>query len=280
MDITGNRGELRLLYRAVRRALEGDGRDTAAAIAFYAFFALFPLLLVAMSTAGFMFDSMTAQARLSEILDRSLPGSAALVTRQVEAVVDARGALGLIGVIGLIWSASAAMGAAGRAVNRSLGVRHGKSAFKAKLQHLSLTALVSLGLSASLLLSSISEVLAAGDLAVLRRIGLETGLAGRFAGFLTAAVLAFGTFAVLYRTLPRLPVKWHEVLPGAIVATILFEVSKAGFLLYLTVAADYEAVYGSLSAIIVLMIWLVVCAWVFVVGAEYNSVRLSAFTEP
>ena len=273
MENTGFRTEFRFLLIAIRRALSGDGRDTAAAIAFYAFFSLFPLLLVALSVAGFLFDSAMAQARLTEILDRSLPGGAALVSRQVSAVVEARGALGAIGVFGLIWSASAAMGAAGRAVNRSLGVQQGRPALGGKLRDLGLTALVCLGLSASVLLSSVAEVLAGMDFAVVRRLGLDTGLTGRLAGFLTAAFLAFGTFAILYRALPIPVTKWRDVMAGALVATILFELSKLGFLLYLSLAANFEAVYGSLSAIIVLMIWLVVSAWVFVVGAEYNAAR-------
>ena len=273
MDGMGLRSELRFLLMAVRRALSGDGRDTAAAIAFYAFFALFPLLLVALSVAGFLFDSATAQARLTEILDRSLPGGAALVNRQVSAVIDARGALGVVGILGLIWSASAAMGAAGRAVNRSLGTRHARSAFKTKLRQLGLTALVSLGLSASVLLSSVAEVLAGADLSALESLGLDTGLPGRVAGFLAAVCVTFGTFALLYRLLPLVTVRWRDVVPGAIVATVLFEIGKFGFLLYLAVAADYEAVYGSLSAIIVVMIWLVVSAWVFLVGAEFNAAR-------
>jgi membrane protein len=272
MDSLGLRGELRFLFVAVRRALSGDGRDTAAAIAFYAFFALFPLLLVALSVAGFLFDSVTAQARLTEILDRSLPGGAALVNRQVAAVRDARGALGIVGIFGLIWSASGAMGAAGRAVNRSMGQAHSRSAFKTKLRQLGLTALVSLGLSASVLLSGVAEVLAGMDLEALESLGLDSGLPGRVAGFLAAVCVTLGTFTLLYRSLPLDPLRWRDAVPGAIVATVLFEIGKAGFLLYLSVA-DYEAVYGSLSAIIVLMIWLVVSAWVFLVGAEYNSTR-------
>lgn len=272
MDGMGLRGESRFLLTAMRRALSGDGRDTAAAIAFYAFFALFPLLLVALSVAGFLFDSATAQARLTDILDRSLPGGAALVSRQVAAVIAARGALGAIGVFGLIWSASGAMGAAGRAVNRSLGTEHSRSAFKTKLRQLGLTALVSLGVSASVLLSGVAEALAVADLEALESLGLNSGLPGRIAGFLAAVCVTLGTFALLYRTLPLAPLRWLDVLPGAIVATVLFEIGKSGFILYLAIA-NYEAVYGSLSAIIVLMIWLVVSAWVFVVGAEYNSTR-------
>ena len=116
------------------------------------------------------------------------------------------------------------------------------------------------------------EMKAGADLEALESLGLDSGLPGRIAGFLAAVGVTFGTFALLYRTLPLAPLRWRDVLPGAIVATILFEIGKSGFLLYLSVA-DYEAVYGSLSAIIVLMIWLVVSAWVFLVGAEYNSTR-------
>ena len=65
-------------------------------------------------------------------------------------------------------------------------------------------------------------------------------------------------------------------LPGALLATLLFELGQAGFALYLDKVADLKAVYGSLSSIIVLLLWLYVSAFILILGAEYCIVRSRA----
>ena len=69
----------------------------------------------------------------------------------------------------------------------------------------------------------------------------------------------------------------HEF-PGAVLAAITFELGKRGFVLYLGRLADFEAVYGSLSSIVVLLAWLFLSAFVLIFGAEYNIVRWRART--
>jgi YihY family inner membrane protein len=110
----------------------------------------------------------------------------------------------------------------------------------------------------------------------LTRFGLEAVEVSRLKSWLLSFLLIFLTFALIYKLAPYLKVRWRQVLPGALLAAALFELVKTAFVLYLDRVANFEAVYGSLSSIIVLLLWLYLSAFILVYGAEYNIVRWKA----
>lgn len=268
--------ELGILYRAARKGLKDHGTDLAAAIAFYAFFSIFPLLLGVISVVGYFFESDVAQAQLYGSLNDILPGSADLVRQNLESVVRVRGPLGLIGVIGLFWSGSAGFGAISRGVNRALGAEGSRPFLLAKVRHFLMTVVVSIFLVLSVSVTAALEIVANLDLEVLARLGIEPGQISRFGGSLTGLLFAFLTYALIYKVTPYIKTRWRQVLPGAFLAAIIFELGKRGFLFYLSRLTDFSAVYGSLSSIIVLLLWLYLSALVLIFGAEYNIVRWRA----
>ncbi len=265
--------ELRILYRAARKGLEDFAPDQSAAIAYYALFSIFPLLLGVIAAAGYFFESEIAQAKLFAVLNDILPGSADLVKRNLESVVRVRGTLGIIGLIGLFWSGSAAFGAITRAVNRALGVKRPHTYLLARLRYVLMALAVSILLVLSVAVTAAVEILANLDLEILATLGIEPGLISQLGAWLTGLLFAFLTYALIYKVTPYIGVRWRQVLPGAVLGAIIFELGKRGFLFYLGRLADFEAVYGSLSSIIVLLAWLYLSAFVLIFGAEYNIVR-------
>jgi YihY family inner membrane protein len=117
------------------------------------------------------------------------------------------------------------------------------------------------------------------DQPFLSRLGIDTINAPRLEGWIVSFVLIFLVFALVYKFAPYGHVRWRQVLPGALFAAVLFELGKTGFVLYLDRMTNFEAVYGSLSSIIVLLLWLYVSALILVYGAEYNIVRWRAGME-
>jgi membrane protein len=265
--------ELGILYRSVRKGLEDHGKDLAAAIAYYTFFSIFPLLLGITAAAGHLLRSEAAQARVFDLIVETLPGSAAFVRENVESVVRVRGALGVAGVIGLFWSASAAFGAITRAVNRALGAKRPHPFFLSKLRYFLMTLAVSLTVILSVAITAALEILPRLDLEALQWLGVESGLIDQLTGVLTSFAFTFLTFALIYKVTPYVEVRWRQVVPGALLGAVVFELGKQVFRVYLSRIANFEAVYGSLSSIIVLLLWLYVSALVLVFGAEYNIVR-------
>jgi membrane protein len=268
--------ELRILNQAARKGLEDHGTDLAAAIAFYTFFSIFPLLLGVISGAGYFFESEAARTQLYGSLDEILPGSADLVRQNLESVVGARGALGTIGLIGLFWSGSAGFGAITRGVNRALGARRTRSYLLARIRYVLMTLVVSMLLVLSVSVTAALEIVANLDLTLLTRLGIDPGTLSRLGGSLAGVLFAFLIYALIYKVTPYIETRWRQVLPGAILGAALFELGKRGFLLYLARVADFEAVYGPLSSIIVLLLWLYLSAAVLIFGAEYNIVRWRA----
>ena len=234
------------------------------------------MLLGAIAAVGYFFESSEAQARLSEIITGVLPGSADLVRQNLEAVVQARGALGTFGILGLLLSGSAAFGAITRAVNRSLGAIPSRPFVLAKARYflmaLGVTVLVVLSVAAS----ASSGILTNLDSGVPERLGLESGWIQALTGSLTGLAFAFIIFALVYKTTPYVETRWRQVLPGTLLAAVVFELGKNSFLLYVGRLANFEAVYGPLSSIVVLLVWFFFSALVLIFGAEYNVVRWSS----
>jgi membrane protein len=268
--------ELRLLYQAVRKGYKDQAKDLAAAIAYYTFFSIFPLLLGLTSAAGYFLESEVARARLYELIAETLPGSAALVRQNLDSVFRVRGALGIFGVLGLFWSGSAGFGAVTRAVNRALGAKRSHPFFLSKLRYFLMTVSVSVLIVFSVAMTAMVEVVANLDLEILARVGFEPSLFTRLGSWVLSFLFVFLTFALIYKVTPYIETRWRQILPGAFLGAAVFELVKATFLLYLDRLADFEAVYGSLSSIIVLLLWFYCSALVLIFGAEYNIVRWRA----
>ena len=267
-----------LARQTVQKALADGVTDTAAGIAFYALFGLFPLLLAVVSIAGHALASAEAQARVVDFLRETFPASADLLASLLGDIIEARGRLGLVAVLGLLWSASAGFGAISRAINRTLGSDPRRSLLKARLRYL----LMALGVSA--LLIAYVALTSAVELSTLDArwtdwLGLEettvSGVHTRLAGM----ALVFLVFALLYKEAPTIEIRWRQVVPGAVLATLLTEVGKQLFLAYVDHVANLEDTFGSLSSFMVLLLWLYVSAIALLVGAEYNAVRMRVQAE-
>jgi membrane protein len=202
------------------------------------------------------------------------PGSASLIRDNLDAVVQHRGTMSWVGIGGLLWTASKGFGAITRAVNRALGAKRTHHFLLSKVRYffmavaVSMLAITSIGITVALDIVLESSLLA--------RLGIEAVEVSRLKSWLLSFVLIFLTFTLIYKLAPYLEVRWRQVLPGALLAAGLFELVKTAFVVYLDRVADFEAVYGSLSSIIVLLLWLYLSALILVYGAEYNIVREKA----
>ena len=83
-------------------------------------------------------------------------------------------------------------------------------------------------------------------------------------------------FAFIYKYAPSKKIRWRDVLPGAIFATIGWVVVSIGFSFYINNYSNYSRFYGSLAAVFVLMIWLFLTSLIFMFGVEINSVRVKS----
>ena len=269
---------MRRVVRAIRKSLEDNVSDLAAAIAYWALFAIFPLLLGVLSLAGHSLDSADVQARIYELMEGLLPGTADLVQENLESVVRYRSGLGIAGILGLLWTASKGLAAITRAVNIAQDAKPSRSFVVSKLRFFAMTVIVTVLFTVSITLTVAFEFLLRPKFVT--SMGFEQLNMPKLQSWSASFLFIFLTLAMIYKVTPYVETRWRQVLPGAFLASVLFALGQAGFVLYLDRMTRFEAIYGSLSSIFVLLVWLYFSAIVLILGAEYNIVRWQAQSEP
>lgn len=260
------------LARRTWRELGDDfAGDQAASVSYYALLSLFPLAIGLVSLFSLMMEADRVEREVFDFFHTYLPGSAGTLTANVEAVENIRGLLGIVSVVGLVWSTILLFGAVNRAVNRAWDVPYDRPFLKEKARHF----LMAFGVAPLFLLSVIAtavlQLLGNEDLPILGRLAfLENDGANALARSLPF-LFSFLIFLLVYKIAPYARTHWRYVWPGALVAALLFDVTKSLFVFYLENYAAYDKVYGVLAAAVVLMMWAYLSGLVLMIGAEVAS---------
>jgi len=243
----------------------------SAGIAFYGLLALVPALVAVISMYGLVADPGTVRSQVVSALSAAPREVRQLVSTQLEAIATSSGASNVVaavaGLVAALWSASAGIGHLIDALNVAYDQEEHRPWLRRKAMALAFT------FGASLFVAVAFVVIA-----LLPPLVAQTGLgaAGRVAvGVVRWLVLLGAVYAalvILYRYGPdRDAPKWSWVSPGASVAAGMWIVGSLAFSLYTANFAKYNKTYGSLGAVVVLMLWLFLTALSVIVGAEVNS---------
>lgn len=243
----------------------------AAGCAFYATLALFPALSMLVSLYGLAFDPSSV-AQQMELLEGLLPPDAyTLIGRQVQDLVGRPRAtlgwsLGLSAAIAL-WSASTGTKSMIAALNLAYDEEERRSILGFQAVGLAMT-----------FASIVGAIVTVAVLVALPRIidvlALPTATAGlvHWASVLVLVGFVFASLAFLYAAGPsRLRGHRRRVLPGVLLATLLWLLTSFLFTVYATHFASFGSVYGPLAAVAAVMLWFWVSAYVVLLGAELNS---------
>lgn len=246
----------------------------AAALSYYFLLALFPLLLFLIAMLGSFAETGTElRENLLSYLRQVLPRSAwqLINTTIKEITANATGGKLSFGLLSALWFASNGVGAISDTLNGTYGVTETRSWWKVRLTAVSLTiALAVLTTSALVLMLYGGEI---GE-------GLATryGLGGEFTFVWNLLqwpiVLAFVlfAFALIYYFAPDLvPRKWYWITPGSVVGMALWLLISFCFRLYLRYFDYYSVTYGSLGAVIVLMLWFFLTGAAILLGGKVNA---------
>ena len=240
-------------------------------MAFFGFLSLFPAIIAAVLAYG-LFADPTQIRDQAESVAMALPSAARdLLLQQIETLTATpQQSLGIGLIISLaaaLWSASGGVGHLMSAVNSAYDEEETRGFVRRKALALLLTlgaivfSLVTIGL-----IAVAPVVLDANDVSLLTRLGLE---AARWLLLLGAVTVAL---AVVYRIAPdRDAPKLSWVSVGALVATVVWLVVSLAFSLYVDNFGSYGETYGSLAAVVVLLLWLWITVYVILLGAEINA---------
>lgn len=271
LDWARGKPYLGVLARAAERSVTQHDKDMAASIAYFTFLSLFPLFLGLVSLGGFVLKSGDMQLRVNALIVEVLPVSADFVMSITDSLVEIRGATGVTSALVLIWSASKMVAALSRTINRALSQTRNFAIYLSPIRNFALTLIVATLIIMALAVSPLLEVLSDLQLEIIGRRGNQfiENIAGRTSGIVTT-VMAIG---LLYALVPHHRLSFSAILPGLLTASVLIEVGKSAFVWYVGTVSNYNTVYGSMSSIIVLLIWLYFSARVVVYGAEVISVN-------
>ena len=266
------RGWWQVLKRTYAEATDDNLGLIAAGVAFYGFLAMVPLLASLVLTYGIVVDPAEAARHIRDLTTMVPRDAARLIAEQLDGIlktsVDKKG-FGLLLALGLaVYGAMKGAQALIIALNIVYEEREKRGFIRLTLLQAAMV-LVAIAVAAGLL-TAIS--LSAALETFIADIGPFAALGVKVIGWIVAAGLASAAVAGLYRVAPsRADPRWRWVTPGSILSTIGILATTAGFGWYAASLGDYNATYGSLGGVVVLLLWLWLSAYVLMLGGELNA---------
>lgn len=244
----------------------------AAGVAFYAFLSFVPLLGAIVMTYGLVADPSTVSRHMQTIFELVPADAARLISDQLIAVVTTASSQAGLGLaVALLLSIYGAMRAAS-AIIQALNVIYEEEDERSIIT----TTLLSAMITVAAIIAALVGIVSAGVLTWIRSETQFLGTAGAIliqgATWLVAGGIASAAIAFAYRYGPdRARAQWRWLSVGSVAATLLWLLATVLFGIYAANFADYNATYGALGAVVVLLMWLFVSSFAILIGAEINA---------
>lgn len=272
MFATKNRlGLFQLATRVIKEFADDEMSTYASALAYQMFFSLFPFLLFLIALISFLdlptfFDWLREQAAYflpSEAMDQLNPA--------IDRFQQQGSGLFSVGIVVAIWTSSSAVRSTMDAMNKAYDVKEGRPAWK----RVPLSVLYTLGLAALLLSAAGLMVVGPSVMNWLAHwLGLEQVMVmlWNLLRWPVAIVLMVVAVALVYYAAPDVEQKFRFITPGSVLAVVVWIAASVGFGFYVKNFGNYNALYGSIGAIIILLLYFYISAAVLLLGAELNAV--------
>lgn len=260
------------MRRLVRGFLENELLTRSAALSFYFIFALFPMILSLMALVGLVVQGQDLHAALVTQFGKLMPASALALVETTLREISAHSSkwkLGL-GLLLALWSGSGGVACIMDALDRCHRVQETRPFWKRQLISIGLTAAIS-GLSFAALLI----VLGGGTLAEF--VGAHTGLSRalvtlwKIAEWPIALFFVLLSLALIYYLGPDGRRRWQWISPGSLAGVLIWIAASLAFREYLRFFNTYGKSYGSLGAVMVLLLWLYITGLAILMGGEINA---------
>ena len=266
------------------RTEEDEVFNRSAQLSYYFLLALFPLLLFLITLFGYFSGAGTPlHSQLILYLSNVMPSAAVqLVVATIDEVTHARGGGKLsFGLLAALWAASSGMNAIAQALNAAYDVPETRPWWKVRLLSIALTVALAI-----LILSALLIVLYGGRvghfLAAMIHLGRAFTVTWKILQWPISLAFVSIAFALIYRYAPNAGARRHGkhlpaadyrrrwLSPGVVIAVVLWLLVSLGFRLYLQFFNSYSATYGSLGALIIMMLWFYLTGAAILLGGEVN----------
>lgn len=266
-------GWVRTARAVARRIADDQTPGRAAQMAYYFFLSVFPMLLILMAGLSLFLDSqLLLRTTLLESLASVVPGSiVGLLSRLLDHLSGHSRAPLTWGVVVALWAASSGMVATIRGLNQAYAVAEERAWWKRRVVGLVLTLAVMALMTAAMLLIAYGVPLAEA-LARRMNLGAPFMLVWQVARWPVVFGFVLLALDLLYHFAPnRPPARWRWVRAGTLIAIGLWLGASLRLKLYAANFAQYNVAYGSIGAVIVLLLWFYLTSLAILVGAEINA---------
>jgi len=260
-----------LARRTWKEITEDDLAGRAAQLAYYSLLALFPALLFLSAMVGLL-PLHAVLPQLMANLRQVLPGDAlSLLEKYLQQIIDgSSGGILSLGLAGALWASSSGMTAIMDALTVAYDVPETRPHWKVRLIAIALT----IGLAGLIIVSSVL-VLAGEHIGAWIAEAFGFGDAFRILWLVlqwpVVVVCVLLALAVVYAVAPNVRQRWHWVTPGSLFAVVAWLGVSLAFKVYAEHFGNYNAVYGSIAGVIVLMLWLYLGGMMVLIGGEINA---------
>lgn len=252
-----------LIIFFIRRIKRDEIVLEAASLSFTTILALVPALTVIVS----IFTMIPAFAQLRSTLEgfvmqNFMPVFSDAISEHVSGFIAKAGSTTLTGSVVLVIISLMLVRSVDKSINR---IWRGGSRRKTMTLAIYWTLLTVGPLAIALTLWLSSKIV------TMRIMGLDFSVAQQLLFILTPIIIEMAVVTTVFLTVPIAEVRVADAIMGALVVTVLFEISKKLFATFIINFSDYEAIYGALAALPVLMIWININWWIMLLGAEFTS---------
>ncbi|UFS72150.1 YihY/virulence factor BrkB family protein [Geomonas sp. RF6] len=261
-----------LVKTTAKETSKDDCSTYSAAIAYYLLFALFPFLLFLTTLLGYL-PIPDLSGSIMDALGRMLPGDASKLVQQhiKELFTNKQGGLLSFGFLLALWTSSSALTAIMNVMNRLYEVDEGRPFWKVRLIAMFLVVVVALFFILSLLAMMFGPQIGNFVLGIFGMGELEDWVWYIMLAPVILCMLILGV-ALIYHFTPDVKQSWKWISPGAVLVIPVWILASIGFSFYVNNFGSYNKTYGSIGAVIGLLMWLYITSFIILFGAEINSV--------
>lgn len=238
----------------------------AASIAFFFFLSVVPMLIMICTIIPF--TPLTEENLVEAVTDVTPDKIDPLVESLISDVYDKSAGILSIAVIATIWSAAKGVMALMHGLNAVNGVEEKRNYFVVRLIASFYTIVMLIVVILSLFIMVFGDQLVTLALHRFPQLEMIVSFAMNFRFLVVWVVLTF-MFAAIYAYVPDKKLKFKEQIPGAAFAAVVWSVFSWGFSIYVTYGNTY-GIYGSLSIIIIVLLWMYFCMYIIMIGAYLN----------
>ncbi|MBD3345195.1 MAG: YihY family inner membrane protein [Chitinivibrionales bacterium] len=260
-----------IIMRVKNQIGEDNLSIVAAGVAFFAFLAIFPAIAALVSIYGLVVDPQIVQQQLQQVAGFFPAQSRQLISQMLQQIAaGSQQGLGwglAISLLLALWGANKGT----KALFTGINIVYNEHDDRGFIKQNALTLLFSLG---GILLAVVSLALVVALPAILGILGLPLWghIAARIFRWLLLTVVVLGGLSLLYRYAPdRNKPRWQWITWGSGIATVLWLVASWAFSFYVSNWGSYNKTYGSLAAVVILLLWFMLTSFTFLLGAEINS---------